>query len=111
MNGTFDNDLATLRDKARLKMDPHAISRMATLRVSEHEVLTTVLHPQRVLRSGPGHPPDRVVYCNGAIRVVVGCTTRVVITICLDSHRPYVHGRDTRPGPISGPHGPLPMVA
>lgn len=103
LDGVDPNEL---RIKAHVRFSDHALSRMSTLRISEFEVLRTILAPTEVWASGPGHPTDRSVYSNGTIRVVLTHGTRVVTTVGLT--RAYIHGRDTREAPPPGPEQCLP---
>jgi len=97
-----DMDLVELRQRARVRISAHALSRMTSLRVCEQEVLNTVLHPKLVLPNALGHPRDRSILSNGVVRVVMTHVSRVITTVELDTSMPYVHGVDTRPTPHRG---------
>lgn len=85
---------ATLRDRLRIRYDPHAVSRMATLNISEAEVLQTINHPVTIAPGSNYQHPDRLVYGNGEIEVVISSRRRYIVTVRLA--RPYIHGCDRR---------------
>ena len=96
----------TLPRTSPVRFWPHAVARLAELRVTESEVAAVLSRP---LWTGPGgreHPPGRRVYVGGRIRVVTDSDGRVV-TVGLQTDLPYVHGVHVLPtvaGTSTDPH-------
>jgi hypothetical protein len=79
----------------RLKISPHARSRMEQMDVDRNDVLRCIREANRIY---PGtHPTageERKSYCDGHLHVVVDETNRRVVTVCFDTPG-VLHDRTT----------------
>ena len=92
----------SVNDQAMLSY--HARARMASLRIAESEVRSTLREPIATYPGGPHHPPGRLNVL-GRFIVVVAPGSDLIITIKLWSSVPYSHGVHHRYNfpPFAGP--------
>lgn len=83
----------------------HARGRMASLRIAESEVRSTLRQPVATYPGGPHHPPGRLNVIGRFIIVVVAQDNDLIVTVKLRSAVPYRHGTHHRHNypPFAGP--------